>query len=189
METVDLEHTPTLTTTISSPSSEKRLSQLQTYQLLVGDISATESQSPNDESIYHAVVTEERKASVLSRSTGALFFLMVMAQIALCLGIAIGAQLGLNNNQVTILAGVNTGAAATIGILKGLGLPEKAALERQRLRKIAERIRLTTRKLKAGIDIDALKEADEVQRLEDEARDDAQINLTNIETAYKGGPK
>ncbi|KAK7230134.1 hypothetical protein V2G26_002304, partial [Clonostachys chloroleuca] len=179
MDTVDPERAPTII-----PSASSR-SQLETYQLLVGDTNARESSNPNDESIYHTVLAKERKAAVVSVSTTIIFFLMIMAQIGLCLGLAIGAQLGLTNKQISILAGVNTGVAAMIGILKGLGLPEKATLERQRLRKVAERIRLTTRKLKAGIDVDAVKEADEVQMLEDAARDDAQINFTGLETANK----
>ncbi|CAI6091445.1 unnamed protein product, partial [Clonostachys chloroleuca] len=61
----------------------------------------------------------------------------------------------------------------------------KATLERQRLRKVAERIRLTTRKLKAGIDVDAVKEADEVHMLEDAARDDAQINFAGLRPPTK----
>uniref|UniRef100_A0A8H7N1X0 SMODS and SLOG-associating 2TM effector domain-containing protein n=1 Tax=Bionectria ochroleuca TaxID=29856 RepID=A0A8H7N1X0_BIOOC len=109
-----------------------------------------------------------------------------MAQIGLYLSIAIGAQLGLTNKQISILAGVNTGVAAIISILKGLGLLEKAILERQRLRKVAERIHLTIRKLKVGIDVNTVKEADEVQILEDTARDNTQINFAGLETANKG---
>ncbi|CAH0055797.1 unnamed protein product [Clonostachys solani] len=149
MDTVDPERAPT---TIPSTSSR---SQLETYQLLVGDTNARESSNPNDESIYHMVLAKERKAAVVSVSTTAIFFLMIMAQIGLCLGIAIGAQLGLTNKQISILAGVNTGVWQ-----RGY--------------------------LKAGIDVDAVKEADEMQMLEDAARDDAQINFAGLETVNKG---
>jgi hypothetical protein len=64
-----------------------------------------------------------------------------------------------------------------------------AALKCQRLRKVAERIRLTNQKLKAGIDVDVVKEADEVQILEDAARQDSHISFTGLKITNKGDRK
>jgi hypothetical protein len=190
MATSESEKDPFITMAAASPDSSKRLSSLETYQVLVGDISAPESSDINIGSPYQEIITKERRAKYLLFSSGAVFFLMIAAQIALCLGIAIGAQTGLTTDQISILAGVNTAVAATIGVLKGLGLPERAALKRRRLMKAAERIRITTRKLRAGLTIDVVEEADEIQRLEEEAIADSQVNLAGlgIETSVNQSP-
>lgn len=114
---------------------------------------------------------------------------MIAAQIILCLGITIGAQMQLSNDQISILAGVNTGVAATIGVLKGLGLPEKKAVERNALRKAAEKIRATTRKLMSGVPVDPVKAADEVMQMEAEAVENAHVNLAGVDVPSGGGKK
>ncbi|KAK5120672.1 hypothetical protein LTR85_006030 [Meristemomyces frigidus] len=157
----------------TSPSGPNRRDSLYVYQTLVGDVSA--NHGPDDGSLYHEIVSRQRKATFLFFLSGFAFAFFIMAQIVLCLGIAVGAQLSLTMNQITILATVNTGVAAAIAVLKGLGLPEKMAIERRKLEKIAERIRFTTRRLKAGLTIDAAQEADEVKKMQDEAEDEAQI--------------
>jgi len=174
--TVDLEKQQQLITTAetspASPSSSPK-SPLAIYQTLVGDVSAKSSQ--DDDSLYHDVVVRERRAKRYYILSGLAFALCVLAQIVLCLGIAIGAQVGLSKNAISILAGVNTGVAAGIAVMKGLGLPEKMAIERRKLQKVAEKIRFTTRRLKAGLAVDAAQEADAVMKMEEEAEDEAQV--------------
>ncbi|KAK3059992.1 hypothetical protein LTR53_020252, partial [Teratosphaeriaceae sp. CCFEE 6253] len=96
---------------------------LYVYQTLIGDVHSTHS--ADDDSLYADVVNRERKAKVYTVISGFAIGILIAAQIVLCLGIAIGAQLTLTMNEITILAGVNTGVAAGIAVLKGLGLPEK----------------------------------------------------------------
>ena len=176
---VDLEKQPFMK---SSPIPASRTSNrdstatpLVLYQTLVGDVSA--KVDPNDDSLYHEVVAGAYHAKRAYFLYGAGFFLAVVAQIVLCLGIAAGAQFGLSMNAITIMASVNTGVAASIAAMKALGVPEKQAVERHRLEKIADRIRFTTRKLRAGLVIDAAKEAEDVRKLHEEAEDDAELNL------------
>lgn len=116
-------------------------------------------------------------------------FTMLAAQIILCLGITIGAQLHYTRDTISILAGINTGVAATIGVLKGLGLPEKKAVERNALRKTAERIRQTTRKLQSGFAVDVVMEADEVMKMEENAVESAHVNLAGVDVPAGGGKK
>ena len=85
--------------------------------------------------------------------------------------------------QISVLAAVNTGVAATIAVLKGLGLPEKKAVERHRLLKVMERIRFTTRKLRAGLAVDVEKEAAEVVKMHEDAEDEAQVLLNSGDLA------
>lgn len=172
---IDLEKQALVTETELSPTSptDTKRSSLYIYQTLVGDITAKPGQ--DDDSIYHDVVRRERKAKRWFFVSGAAFAFFILAQIVLCMGIAIGAQLSLSANQITVLATVNTGVAAAIAVLKSLGLPEKMAVERRKLEKVAERIRYTTRRLKAGLTIDAAQEADEIKKMQDEAEDEAQI--------------
>ena len=68
---------------------------------------------------------------------------------------------------------MNTSVAATIGVLKALGLPDKQALERRKLQYLADRIRLTIRKLKAGIEVDVVAEADDVRKVYRQTEGDA----------------
>ena len=111
---------------------------------------------------------------------------MIAAQIILCLGISIGAQMHLTRDTISILAAVNTGVAAVIGVLKGLGLPEKKAVERNALRKAADKVRTTTRKLMSGVHLDAVKAADEVMRMEEEAVEKAHVNLAGNDVGDQG---
>ena len=60
---LDLEKQPMVSVTPLSPDSSKRLSALDTYQLLVGNID--KPVDVNDDSLYHAVVAEERKSKYL----------------------------------------------------------------------------------------------------------------------------
>ena len=93
----------------------------------------------------------------------------------------------LSKDQISILAGVNTGVAATIGVLKGLGLPDKKNAERNALQKIIDKIRTTTRKLKAGLEVDAEKEAEAVRNLYDQSEEAAALKAAEISTAASGG--
>lgn len=173
---IDLEKQPMITTTsVESPTAYHNTPQtpLDVYQILVGDISAKPSIHNDD--LYHNVVHEQRRVSFWYLVSAFGFGACIAMQIILCLGIAAGAQLGLTMDQITILASVNTGVATVIAGLKGLGLPEKKAVERRRLQKLAEKIRFTTRKLKAGLKVDAVAEAEDVRKTIDEAEDDAEI--------------
>lgn len=168
--TIDLEEQP-LVGKLRSTSTASNMSPLQVYTTLVGDA----DNHTFDDSIYQNVVAGQRKASIYYLLSGFAFFGLVATQIVLCLGIAVGAQLGLTMDEITIMAAVNTGVAASIGVLKGLGLPEKKAVERRKLTKLAEHIRYTTRKLRAGISLDAAQEADEVLKMQNETEDDGQV--------------
>lgn len=191
---VDIEKAPMTTVTSSactdhsdikdSPPPEKEkpkdLHPLQTFQTLIGDITSPPSANPNDESVYHTIIALEKKAKNQFHLTGALFFTTVSLQILLCLMITIGAQVGLSRESISIFAGVNTGVAALTGVLKGLGLPDKKGVERNRLTRAAERIRATTRKLRAGIEVDAAAEAEEIIKLHDQAADEGHMDLANM---------
>lgn len=186
---IDLEKQPLATTTETSPTpttSHANQDPLQMYQILVGDIHAP----PNaqDDSLYHDIRAAERKATLYTYLTGFMFAVLVATQIVLCLGIAIGAQTGLTTMTISILAGVNTGVAAGIAVLKGLGLPEKKIVERHKLSKLAEKIRFTTRRLQAGLNIDAAKEAEDVIKAHDEVEDEALV-VPNVGDASAPVPK
>ena len=184
---IDLEKNQiTVDTTIVSPSKSP-LSPLQTYQLIVGDINAPED--PNDENIYQSVLHQGRKAKFWFFFSGAVFYLMIALQIFFCLSIAVGAQLNLTRDTISILAAVNTGVAAVIGVLKGLGLPEKKGLERYQLQKIAQKIRLTTKKLKAGFEVDVTTEIEDVRNTYEKAEDEAMISTKDIGAAAVEGAK
>lgn len=172
---VDLEKQPFVKATELSPTvTSSPKSALFVYQTLVGDVTATSD--PSDDSLYHEVTARERKVKIWFMLSGLAFGFCILAQIILCLGIAIGAQIGLDNDQISILAAVNTGVAATIAVLKGLGLPDKLAVERRKLQKIAERIRFTTRMLKAGLTVDAEKEAKDLEKMQEECEDEAHVS-------------
>lgn len=178
MSVIDIEKQPMATITsipspLMSPASPNlnRLSTIEQYKTIFGDTDAKPGAS-NYDSFYQSIVEEERRVTRQFWAAGFLFYSCVAAQIVLCLGIAIGCQLGLSMDTVSILAGVNTGVAATIGVLKGLGLPEKKHTEQVKLRKIAERIRNTTRKIMAGFDIDVSAEFKEITDLRDKFQDE-----------------
>lgn len=156
---------------------------LYVYQTLVGDVDSPHNL--HDDSLYSDIILRERKAKYYVLFSTLAFFILIAAQIVLCLGIAIGAQTGLTDRTISIMAGVNTGVAASIAVLKGLGLPEKKIVEKHKLQKLAERIRYTTRRIKAGLEVDAAKEADEVLKGHDEVEDEAMV-LPNVPDA--GGP-
>lgn len=83
--------------------------------------------------------------------------------------------MGFHKDLISVLAAINTSIAAAIAALKALGLPEKKAIEHHKLSKMAESIRYTTRKLKAGLSVDAVAEADAMQKGQDDVEDEAQI--------------
>lgn len=80
-----------------------------------------------------------------------------------------------SKNLISVLAAINTLVAAGIAALKGLGLPEKRAMERHQLCKIIDRIEYTTRRLQAGLDVDAEKEAEAARTLDEETEDQAEL--------------
>jgi hypothetical protein len=188
MHEMDVEKGPLATMTEMSPSTSEatKPNSLYVYQTLVGDIS-----SPNlakDGSLYDDIVHREHKARYWVLLTALGFGILVATQIVLCLGIAIGAQTGLGKDTISILAGVNTGVAAGIAVLKGLGLPEKKIVEKHKLEKLAEKIRFTTRRIKAGLDVDAAKEADDALKAHEEVEDEALV-LPNVGDASAPVPK
>lgn len=132
---------------------------------------------------------EERKSKHWYYVTAIAIYTSIAAQIILCLGIVVGAQRNLTNNQISELAAVNTGVAATIGVLKALGLPDKKAVERRKLQQLANRIRTTTRKLRAGLGVDVVSEADEVRKTYEQTEDDAQFQAADISSAATTGLK
>lgn len=175
--------------------SAKTASSLYVYQTLVGDTSAKKGE--DDDSLYHDIIAREKKARRGYVIWSIIFGACILLQIALCLAIAAGAQLGFSMMAITVAASVNTAVAALIAVLKGLGLPEKRAIERHQLHKVAEKIRYTTRKLKAGIEIDAAKEADAVLKQHDDIEDAAEIlrnagdaaSITSPTALMAGGEK
>ena len=108
-----------------------------------------------------------------------LIYTCIAAQIILCLGIAIGAR-HFRKETISILAAINTGVAASIGVLKALGLPDKKAVERRKLQQLADRIRTTTRKLRAGFDVDALAEADVARQTYEQTEEEAHLATAGI---------
>ena len=188
LQDIDIEKAAAAVTTteITSPSmlDDKRASVLSQYQILFGDVDAPPS--PTAECFYQEMVTQERHARQQYYISGFFFFFFVALQIILCLGITIGAQMGLTMDQISIMAGVNTAVAATIATLKGLGLPEKKGIERNKLHGIVERIKLTTKKIKAGLEVDVKAEIDEVRVLHDTTEDNAQVTFADVGAAAKG---
>ena len=177
----DLESQPMIGATPLSPYSTRSLSALDQYQLLVGNVD--KAVDANDDSLYHTVMVKERQAKVWYFVTAVLMYFAISAQIILCLGIAVGAQLYLSKNEISGLAAINTGVAATIGVLKALGLPDKKGVERQKLQSLAARIRLTTRKLRAGITVDAVDEAEKVQETYDQTEEEAHFKTADFQAA------
>lgn len=106
-----------------------------------------------------------------------------------CLGIVIGAQRGWKKDDISTLAAVNTGVAATIGVVKALSLPDKKGIECRKLRILVDRIRVTTRKLRAGIDVDAALEADEVRKEYQQTEEEAQFEASDLVPAATTGLK
>ena len=184
---MDLEKEPMITTASFSGNSGKRgsMSALSTYQILVGDIDAPVS--AGDDSLYHDIVLEERRAKYWHFVTAVLMYSAIAAQVILCLGIVIGSQIGIGKDRISILAAVNTGVAATIGVLKALGLPDKKAVERNQLQKEAQRIRTTTRKLRAGLEVDVEAEAEEVRKMYEQTEDEARLEAAGISAATSAG--
>ncbi|KAK5710134.1 hypothetical protein LTR17_019137 [Elasticomyces elasticus] len=183
MQDADLEKQPFIEAKEITPSTTNNFTKrdsLYVYKTLVGDVHAPNG--TRDDSVYSDILKRERRARLYAIVSGFAFGILVAAQIILCLGIAIGAQLSLTMNEITILAGVNTGVAASIAVLKGLGMPEKKIVERHKLRKLAEKIRFTTRRLQAGLEVDVAKEAEEAFRAHDEVEDEAMV-LPNVADA------
>ena len=164
------------TTPISSrPNPHTTLPPLQMYQMLVGDVD--KPSGPNDDSLYCEIQTNERKAFHIWVITSLCFGILILVQVVLCLGIAIGATASDSNLQISritisVLAGTNTGVATLIGILKALGLPDKKGLERRKWQKLAEQIRHTTRRLKIGLHVDVEKAAGDVMKAYDTDADE-----------------
>jgi hypothetical protein len=177
----DLESQPMIGATPLSPYSTKSLSALEQYQMLVGNVE--KAIDTNDDSLYHTVMIKERQAKIWYYVTAVLIYFAIAAQIILCLGISVGAQLYLSKNEISGLAAINTGVAATIGVLKALGLPDKKGVERQKLQSLAARIRLTTRKLRAGINVDAVDEAEKDQGVYDQAEEEAHFKAADFQAA------
>jgi hypothetical protein len=90
-------------------------------------------------------------------------------------------------DNISQLASVNTGIAVGIAVLKGFGLPEKKGMERMTLGKLTARVRQTTRKLKAGMDVDASKEAEDVRIAFEGAEVDARFEGRDFVKAVEGG--
>lgn len=183
----DLEKQPMMTAIPVSPNSPRSISALESYQILVGDIDKPIDM--NDDSLYHAIITEERRSKHWYIVTAILIYTAIAAQVILCLGIVVGAQRNLGNDEISILAAVNTAVAATIGVLKALGLPDKKSIERRKLQHLAERIRLTTRKLKAGLIVDASEEADAVRKTYEQTEEEAQFETADFSNAAGAGLK
>ncbi len=177
---------PTLTPFGSPDLNMKRHSQLETFQILVGNVDAPPSpRSARD--LYHEILADEHRARHTYYGTGFLFFLFVLLQIIFCLSIAVGAQLGVHRTTISILAAINTVVAAVIGVLKGLGLPEKKGIERTKLQRVIKKIKYTTNKLKLGIELDANKEADDVRNYFDDTEEAAQITMTDLGAGMGSG--
>lgn len=170
-----------------TPGATKRYSQLEQYQILVGNVDAPPSPVEANQDLYHELVARERKATRLFWFTGILFFTAVAAQIALCLGIAVGAQMGFSNDSISVLAAINTFIAATIAMLKGLGLPEKKGVERTKLQRLIARIRTTTKKYRIGIEVDANTEANDLRTIYEEAQDAAEVTISNASAGVQAG--
>lgn len=174
MEKIAREKMPLVTETpIDCPPQQ--LPALKVYQALVGDIDTEPARGTRHPSFYHQISSLESRAKFWYWTSGLTFFFLVTAQIVFCLSISIGAQMGFSMNAISIAAGINTLVAAGVAALKGLGLPEKKAIERYQLRKIMEQVEFTTRRLQAGLIVDAEKAAEEARNLQRDVEDQAQV--------------
>lgn len=191
---IDLEKGQTITNTTPlspeiasplSPNLSRPLSGLESYQLVVGDIE--KPRDLHDLSLYHAIIAEQQKVHSWYIFSAVLIYTAIFAQVVLCLGIVVGTQRQWTLDTICYLAAINTAVAATIGVLKALGLPDKKAVEHKKLQRLAERIRLTTRKLRAGIIADANGDADAVRKDYELAQDEAVIEATTVSGAVGGG--
>ena len=61
-----------------SPTTGQPMSPLEQYKLMVGDIYAPAPTEPNQESFYHEIVAEERKAKLMYFFSGLLFVRCVL---------------------------------------------------------------------------------------------------------------
>jgi len=172
---IDVEKMPLVAESVIGGPTTKAPSQLKIYQALIGDIDAPAPVGKRNISFYHQVVARENKATRWYWITGLTFSTCVAAQIVFCLSISVGVQVGFSNNLISVLAAVNTLVAAAIAALKGLGLPEKKAIERHQLRKVVDQVEYTTRRLQAGLSVDAEKEAEAARRMDDEGEDHAEL--------------
>ncbi|KAF2482762.1 hypothetical protein BDY17DRAFT_311178 [Neohortaea acidophila] len=172
-----------------SPNTNKRYSQLETFQILVGNIDKPMSPKQAQEDLYHELVAAERRSKIEYYFSGFLFFLFIFLQIFFCLTITVGAQEGLSRSTISALAAINTGVAAVIGILKGLGLPEKKGVERTKLQRVIQRIKVTTKKLKLGNEMDPNAEFEDLQKTYYDTEDAGQLDLTTISSGPSGTAK
>ncbi|KAK6432779.1 hypothetical protein LTR95_011048 [Oleoguttula sp. CCFEE 5521] len=156
----------------SDGSGSSKLPPLQLYQALIGNVDSPPSRRPH---LYHSVQTLERKAHRLYWTTGLLFALLIALQMIFCLIIAIGAQLNLPRGAISITAGINTLVAAGIATLKGLGLPEKKAVERCKLKRILEEVEFTTRRLQAGLNVDVEAKVGEMRTIQGTTEDEGRV--------------
>lgn len=163
---------------VTSPPPRSQLSPLATFQLLVGDVDAALN-AHNEADFVHMTQRAEKRAQRYAILTSFLFGLLIATQIVLCLGITIGAQVGLDMMTISVLAGVNTVVAAGIAALKGLGLPDKKNFERQQLQATLEHVRYTTLKFKAGLRDDAEQAANELWDREAATVDMARVAAAN----------
>jgi hypothetical protein len=161
-------------------------SPLSTYQILVGDIDANPTPGVTP-SLYQDILNEERSSTRWFYLTAVLMYNLIAAQIVLCLGIALGSQQSLTMDQIALLAAVNTGVAVGIAVLKGFALPEKKGTERLKLKRLAERIRVTTRRLQAGLVVDVKEEAEAVRTEYEQAEDEAHFHIQDVLAAAEGG--
>lgn len=96
--------------------------------------------------------------------------------------------MGVTNNMISILAGVNTLVAAGIAALKALSLPDRKAAERLRLRQILERVEYTTRRLRAGLKVDVEKEAEDIRTEFETAGDEEAGLFAHLASSVSMGP-
>nr|OQO25939.1 hypothetical protein B0A51_06077 [Rachicladosporium sp. CCFEE 5018] len=162
----------------ASPSS--KLPPLQLYQALVGNVDSPPSRRPH---LYHSVQNLERKTHRLYWVTGLLFACLIALQMIFCLIIAIGAQLNLPRNAISITAGINTLVAAGIATLKGLGLPEKKAVERYKLKRILDEVEFTTRRLQAGLNVDVEAKVAEMRTMQEKTEDEGRVIFQGADVA------
>lgn len=73
MSYANIEESASIAATAVPSTEGKHLSPLEQYKLLVGDIYAPPPSGPNEESLYHEIVAEERKAKVMYFVSGMCF--------------------------------------------------------------------------------------------------------------------
>ena len=139
--------------------------------MLVGDVK--KPMTASSDNLYHKIITEERKAKNVYFITAVITYTAIAAQVILCLCNVIGAQAELSRNRSSNLAAVNNGVAGTIGVFKGLGLPDKKAVERGKLQKVAEKARTMTRKLRGGLEVAPAQEVEGVREMYEQAEGEA----------------